>query len=120
VDAGFSNVFPSIDVRRRPSLEHLAIAHQLMRQHRDAFGVGQDASFDEAGFVIRNAYTGGSDHLKKSFDDAAKHRDDEYNTLCRRELDYDRGDDFLQIGQYDMTVVRRCLLRRDRREQFCV
>lgn len=120
VDAGFSNVFPSIDVRRRPSLEHLAIAHQLMRHHRDAFGVGQDASFDEERFVIRNAYTGGSDHLKKSFDDAPKHRDDAYNQLCRRELDYDRGDDFLQIGQYDMSVVRRCLLRRDRRERACV
>ena len=120
VDAGFSNVFPSADARRRPSLEQLVIAHQLMRHHRDAFGVGPDASLDEERFVIRNAYTGGSDHLKKSFDDAAKHRDNVYNQLCRRELDYDRGDDFLQIGQYDMRVVRRCLLHRRAKEYSCV
>jgi len=111
VDTGFSNVFPSVDPGRRPTLEQVAVAHQLMRHHRDAFGVGGDASFDEERFVIRNAYTGGSDHLKKSFDDAAKHRVAVYNELCQRELDYERGDDFLQIGQYDLGVVRRYLRR---------
>jgi hypothetical protein len=116
VDSGFSNVVPGDDARRRPTLEHVAIAHQLMRQHRDAFGVGHDAWFDDERFVIRNAYTGGSDHLKKSFDAAAKHRDERYNEMCRRELDYERGDDFLQIGQYDLGVVRRYLLR-DRPEK---
>jgi hypothetical protein len=116
VDIGFSNVFPTISADRRPTLEQLAVAHQLMRHHREAFGVGPDASFDEDRFVIRNAYTGGSDNLKKSFDNATKHRIDGYNDLCRRELDYDRGDDFLQIGQYDLGVVRRYLRRNVRRE----
>lgn len=111
VDTGFSNVFPSVDPGRRPTLEQVAVGHQLLRHHRDAFGVGADASFDEERFVIRNAYTGGSDHLKKCFDDTAKHRVKAYNELCRRELDYERGDDFLQIGQYDLGVVRRYLRR---------
>jgi hypothetical protein len=111
VDTGFSNVFPSISPDRRPTLEHLVVARQLMRHHRDAFGVGADASFDEERFVIRNAYTGGSDHLKKPFDDTAKHRTFGYNDLCCRELDYRRGDDFLQVGQYDLGVVRRYLRR---------
>lgn len=114
VDVGFSKVFPGIEADRRPTLEQVAVAHQLMRHHRDAFGVGPEASFDEERFVIRNAYTGGSDHLKKSFDDTAKHRVDAYNELCRRELDYERGDDFLQIGQYDFGVVRRYLRRGSR------
>jgi len=114
VDVGFSKVFPSCDTDRRPTLEQVAVAHQLMRHHRDAFGVGPEASFDEERFVIRNAYTGGSDHLKKSYDDAAKHRVDAYNALCRRELDYERGDDFLQVGQYDFAVVRRYLRRGSR------
>lgn len=111
VDTGFSNVVPGIGPSRRATLEQVAVAHQLMRHHRDAFGVGADASLDEERFVIRNAYTGGSDHLKKSFDEAAKHRVDAYNELCRRELDYGRGDDFLQVGQYDLGVVRRYLKR---------
>ena len=111
VDTGFSNVFPSIDPERRPTLEQLAVARQLMRHHRDAFGVGADASFDEERFVIRNAYTGGSDDLKKPFDKTARHRVEAYNALCQRELDYERGDDFLQIGRYDLGVVRRYLQR---------
>ena len=116
VDTGFSRVFPSIAPDRRATLEQLVVARQLMRHHRDAFGVGADAWFDEERFVIRNAYTGGSDHLKKSFDDAAKHRVDAYNDLCHRELDYERGDDFLQVGQYDLGVARRYLRRCVRRE----
>lgn len=116
VDSGFSNVVPGADASRRPNLEQMAIARQLMRHHREAFGVGRDAWFDEDRFVIRNAYTGGSDHLKKPFGAAPKHRDEIYNELCRRELDYERGDDFLQIGQYDFGVVRRYLRRGTHRE----
>ena len=59
-----------------------------MRRHRRVFGVGEDAGFDEARFVITNAYTGGSDNLKKSFDVAPKHRDEAYNDFCREQLDY--------------------------------
>ena len=81
-----------------------------MRRHRAVFGVGEDAGFNEARFVITDAYTGGSDALKKSFDVAPKHRDEQYNAFCSRELDYVRGDDLLQIGRIDLTAARRYLL----------
>ena len=74
-----------------------------MASHRKVFGVGPDAAFDEDRSVILNAYTGGSEELKKSFDAAPKHRDDAYNAMCADELDYARGDDFLQTGQINMT-----------------
>ena len=80
-----------------------------MAHHRAVFGVGADAGFDEARFVITNAYTGGSDALKKSFDVAPKHRDEKYNAFCARELDYERGDDLLQIGRVDLAGARRYL-----------
>jgi hypothetical protein len=95
----------------RPSAAHRAIAHALVTRHRAAFGVGDDATFDSRRYVIENAYTGGSDHLKKPFSHAARHREDEYNEICRRELDYDRGDDFLQIGQLTVGTALRLALR---------
>ena len=66
-----------------------------------------DAGFDEARFVITNAYTGGSDNLKKSFDVAPKHRDEAYNDFCREQLDYERGDDVLQLCRLDLATAQR-------------
>ncbi len=94
-----------------PSFTHRHFARQIMQGHRDAFGVGGDAGYDEARGVITNAYTGGSDNLKKRFDVATKHRDPRYNDFCRETLDYDRGDDVLQIGQLNFATARRFLRR---------
>ena len=111
VSETFSDVFPSGHEQTRQSFAHLQIARGIMRDHRAVFGVGADASLDEARFVITNAYTGGSDALKKSFEATAKHRDEQYNSFCARELDYARGDDVLQIGRIDLAGARRYLLR---------
>ncbi len=105
----FSDVFPSADPGARQSFAHLQLARGIMRQHRCVFGVGEEAGFDEARFVITDAYTGGSDALKKSFDAAPKHRDEQTNAFCARELDYARGDDLLQIGRIDLAAARRYL-----------
>ncbi|MEA1071799.1 hypothetical protein [Sphingomonas sp. LY160] len=106
----FSNVFPGQEGTGQ-SFAHRHFAHQIMQSHRDAFGVGPDAGFVLERQVITDAYTGGSDNLKKSFAVAAKHRDDSYNDFCQRELDYERGDDVLQIGVIDLAAGQRFLMR---------
>jgi hypothetical protein len=105
----FSDIFPAGGARR--SFDHLLLARQIMDRHRQVFGVGPDAGFDEARFVITDAYTGGSDALKKSFDAAPKHRRVAFNAFCARELDYARGDDVLQIGRIDMQAAARYAAR---------
>jgi len=105
----FSDVYPHPAAPTRRSFEHLLIARRIMESHRHVFGVGPDAGFDEARFVITNAYTGGSDDLRKTFDQAPKHRNDTYNTFCAEQLDYDRGDDVLQLGRMDLAAGRRLL-----------
>lgn len=104
VGDGFSHVFPVPEPgpENRRSLMHLLLARGIMARHRHVFGVGADARFDDDRFVIENAYTGGSDHLKKTFEEAPKHRDEAVNTYCLAHLDYKRGDDFLQLGQVDI------------------
>jgi hypothetical protein len=106
----FSDVFPAPTRGARRSLRQQLIATEIMTAHRHVFGVGPEAGFDADHFVITNAYTGGSDNLKKTFDAAPKHRKPEYNDFCAAELDYARGDDLLQIGQLDLNAAQRYLL----------
>lgn len=105
VAANFCNVFPNGKPAARQRYDHLHLSREIMAKHRRVFGVGDDATFDESRGVIRNAYTGGSDNLKKSFEESQKHRSSTYNDICRRELDYERGDDFLQIGQFNAAAA---------------
>jgi len=106
----FSDVWPGPGAGRR-TLRHLLLARRIMARHRHVFGVGDEAGFDEARFVITNAYTGGSDDLKKTFDEAPKHRNAIYNDFCAQELDYARGDDVIQLGRMDIPAIRRYLGR---------
>jgi hypothetical protein len=107
----FDGVFPTPEHAVEPRFEHRTLARQIMRHHRNVFGVGPEAEFDESRSVIMNAYTGGSDNLKKTFAEAPKHRLEPYNAMCARELDYLRGDDFLQIGRINMVAARNYLSR---------
>lgn len=106
----FSQVFPSPGAGVRRALKQQLIASEIMTHHRHVFGVGPEAGFDVERFVITNAYTGGSDSLKKSLAEASPHRDPVYQAFCAQELDYERGDDLLQIGQIDLAAARRYLM----------
>ncbi|MDE2361452.1 MAG: hypothetical protein KGM42_02145 [Hyphomicrobiales bacterium] len=105
----FSDVYPSPLSGARQSFAHLTLARRIMRAHRDAFGVSASSPYDEKRSVIIDSYTGGSDDLKKAFDQAQPHRNPLYADFCARELDYERGDDFLQIGRMDLAAARRYL-----------
>ena len=112
VEETFSAVFPGPSAPARPALAQVLLARQIMGHHRSVFGVGGEAGFDEDRFIITDAYTGGSDDLKKSFDETTKHRDQRYSDYCQGLLDYDRGDDILQLGLMDMAAARRYLFDR--------
>ncbi len=103
----YQDVYPRPDPRARQSFMHLLLARAIVQNHRPAFGVGAEAGFDEARQIITNAYTGGSDELKKTWESAPKHRDPAINEMCRTMLDYERGDDVLQIGRCSIMVVWR-------------
>lgn len=108
---GFTDVYPNPESGNRCSFEHLMIAREIMAKHRSVFGVSDDANFDEDSFVIANAYTGGSDNLKKTFDESPKHRDAVFNDYCEAVLDYARGDDVLQLCRLDVSAMKRFILK---------
>lgn len=99
-----ADVYPAPGRTSPPSAAHTAIVSEMIAKHRAAFGVGDDAELDAGRSIIRNAYTGGSDWLKKPFDSCPRHRDPRYNDWCKALLDYERGDDVIQVGR--MTVVQ--------------
>jgi hypothetical protein len=103
--------YPAPGHTAAPSREHADVASALMARHRAVFGVGEDAVWDAERFVIRNAYTGGSDDLKKSFAACAQHRDPEVNRMCSERLDYARGDDLLQVGRLTLAGAATLLGR---------
>ncbi|WEK06563.1 MAG: hypothetical protein P0Y65_10065 [Candidatus Devosia phytovorans] len=105
----FSEVYPDPEGNSPRKFRQLVLVRQIMAAHRHVFGVGPEAGFDEQSFVITNAYTGGSDNLKKSFEVAQKHRRAAFNDYCQTHLDYERGDDVIQIGKLDLAAARRYL-----------
>jgi hypothetical protein len=107
----FSNAYPRPGTAAGRTFTHLQIARQIMAHHRNAFGVGPEAHFDEATQVIQNAYTGGSDALKKTFAQVARHRDERFNQMCATGLDYERGDDFLQIAQMNLPTILNYVIK---------
>ena len=107
----FDSVFPTPEHSTDPDFAHRTLARQIMARHRTVFGVGPEAVFDENRSLILDSYTGGSDDLKKTFDEAPKHRKESYNAFCGQALDYARGDDVLQIGQINMNAAARYLSR---------
>ncbi len=108
----FHDPFPTYTRSGPPPPRHRRIAEAIMARHCHEFGVGRDARFDAERFVIQGSYTGGSDALKKTFASAPKHRVAAANDFCARELDYERGDDFLQIAQLDGAVISNWLTTR--------
>ncbi|EGF90979.1 hypothetical protein ABI_23920 [Asticcacaulis biprosthecium C19] len=106
----FDGVWPGAP-DARATFAHHYLGRHIALNHRIVFGVGPDAGFDDTRSVFTNAYTGGSDNLKKTFDVATKHRNEAYNAWCARELDYGRGDDVLQLGQLNLASARGFLLK---------
>ena len=120
------DVWPAPGRSSEPPALHRAIATTLLERHRDVFGVADEAIFDPERFVIANAYTGGSDELKKRLEECPDHRDPRYTAWCRDLLDYGRGDDVVQVGclssghclrlalRFGRGLARRVLRRRRR------
>ena len=107
----FIDVYPHYGAHA-PTAQQRAIACAIMAEHRHEFGVGPEAGFDAERFVITGSYTGGSDALQKTFEAAPAYRNPAANAYCRTQLDYGRGDDFLQIGQFDSTIIENWATRR--------
>lgn len=99
VASNYYNVHPTNGKDSEQGFYHRYLAKKIFENHKPVFGVGEDAYYDDDLQIIKNSYTGGSDHLKKTFEITAKHRRQDFNEYCQKQLDYERGDDFVQLGK---------------------
>ena len=111
VAESFLTAYPNPFNPSRRSFDHLCVAREIMRKHRAVFGVGDEAGFDEERFIITNAYTGGSDNLKKKSGCAQTPRRARQRAVRDGSSTTARGDDFLQIARFDQPAALRYLLR---------
>lgn len=116
VSDGFHAVLPSY---RDPSPSNglrTKIARGLVRDHGHEFGAGGHAALDEGTFVVRGSCRGPSEALRTSYRRAAKYSVRACNEYCRDLLDYERGDELLQLGRANVVSGLRLGLDRLRRK----
>jgi hypothetical protein len=101
----YGQVYPNPMADTPQTEMHKLIFEGIMQHHRSAFGTGEDATYDSKKQIIFDSYTGGSDNLKKTFAESAKYRDEVVNAFCATNLDYNRGDDFVQIGRLSRHLI---------------
>jgi hypothetical protein len=110
VAQNYHKVYPNYAVEGPAPEPHRAIARSLLSKRKD-FGTGDQAVFDADRFIIRNSFDDSSLSLKSSYEAVAKFRDQRCNSYCRERIDYERGDELLQIGQIHVSSVLRAVWR---------
>jgi len=108
----FENTYPNPIQETKQTIMHKSLAEGIIKHYRSAFGTGEDAIFDTGKQIIYNSYTGGSDNLKKSFEECPKHRNEKVNAFCKENLDYTRGDDFLQVAVLSGKIINNFFAKR--------
>lgn len=98
----FPSSLPNYRDHRPSNGVRTAIARTLVRDHGHEFGAGEDAVLDEETLVIQGSCRGPSEALRTSYRRAAKYPVRACNEWCRDLLDYERGDELLQLGRADL------------------
>ena len=108
----YESVYPDPIHYTKQSLMQRSLGEGIMKYHRHTFGTGQEAIYDCERQIIFNSYTGGSDNLKKKYEECPKYREEAVNLYCKENLDYGRGDDFLQIGTLSGKIIHNFFAKR--------
>lgn len=102
----FEDVYPHPREKVVQTPMHEKIAAAIMRNYKNAFGVNGKSSYDAKKQIIENSYCGTASHsLQKTYEETMKHRDEVVNEFCKNRLNYERGDDFLQVGKWSLSCM---------------
>ncbi len=94
----FDNVYPHYSGKSMADQKKIEITQSFFANYRDEFGTGPDAVFNQNNFVIEASCRGPSEILRVDFDRAARYIARNCNEFCIKTLNYERGDELLQIG----------------------
>jgi hypothetical protein len=105
----FVDVYPSPFVTE-PSRDHQRVARLIAENYRWELLVPEASAFDEENFVFAGSVKGTS-FEKEGSDRRFHHRHDWLNDYYRGLMDFERGDEVLQIGKISLMAYPRHLLR---------
>lgn len=108
----YDKVYPNPIHPTYQTLMHKSLGVGIMKDYRSAFGTGDDATYYAEKQIIANSYTGGSNNLKKTFEESPKYRSEIVNIFCRENLDYHRGDDIIQLGVLSGKLIHNFLSKK--------
>jgi len=93
----FEGVFPSPNGPEEPTEVHLRIAKTVNEYYRDKIYIRHEAQFDEHQFVFRGSVE--ETVFQKSEEDGRfHHRDEHLNDFYRSLMQFEHGDEVLQVG----------------------
>jgi hypothetical protein len=97
VSLNFEGVYPSPFERPKPTDKHRLIAEAIDKYYRDKIFINDFAYFDNNSFVFRKSVK--DTVFQKSADDKRyHHRMEPINKFYRNLMDFDEGDEVLQVG----------------------
>ena len=97
VSLHFDEVYPSIKHQREPSAKHIRIAEAIAQKYRKEIYIHDTAAFDLQSFVFRGSIKD-TPFMKEESDARYYHRNRNQNDFYKGLLDFENGDELLQIG----------------------
>jgi hypothetical protein len=112
----FERIYPSPYAKEGPSPEHLRIADAIDKHYRDKMYISADARFDPRTFVFRGSVKG-TVFEKEAADSRFYHREESLNDFYGALMDFDNGDEVLQVGCASTLAAVRHLYRKQFRRR---
>jgi len=110
----FDKIYPSPAETAVPSAKHLRIARAIASHHRAKIFIREDAVFDEERFVFRGSVKD-TVFQKAAGDRQDHHRNHGINRFYEGLMDFENGDEVLQIGfASTLSAVRHAVHRKKR------
>ncbi|MCT4643243.1 MAG: hypothetical protein N4A33_13210 [Bacteriovoracaceae bacterium] len=107
----FENVYPSPFGPKEPTGAYKKIAREISTYYRDDIAINDDAIFDEVNFVFRGSVEG-TVFQKSQADTRFYHRKSYINEYYRKLLNFDRGDEVLQVGQVSALTFVKYIIKK--------
>lgn len=111
VAKNFENVFPSPYYQAKPTVEQLTIAAAIDQHYRKDIAISEDAEFCPHTFLFKGSVKG-SVFEKEESDSRYYHRNKELNQFYMDLIQFERGDEVLQVCSVSLATLARYLLRR--------
>ncbi|MFZ4715637.1 MAG: GNAT family N-acetyltransferase [Bacteriovoracaceae bacterium] len=106
VATNFDDVFPAPNDDSTRSDKHDLIAQEINQKYRELMAINESAAFDKENYIFRGSVQG-TVFAKEATDSRYHHRRHELNQFYQNLINFQNGDEVLQIGRVSMkTIVR--------------